>query len=85
MKKVVIRKCIVTGESHEKKALIRVVRTPIGKVVIDKSGRLNGRGAYVVRRKEAILQAKKKNSFGRALEVEIPESLYLELLELVSE
>ncbi|MDY0214080.1 MAG: YlxR family protein [Bacilli bacterium] len=85
MKKVVIRKCIVTGESHEKKALIRVVRTPIGEVVIDKSGRLNGRGAYVVRRKEAILQAKKKNSFGRALEVEIPESLYLELLELVSE
>ncbi len=85
MKKVVIRKCIVTGESHEKKALIRVVRTPSGEVVIDKTGRLNGRGAYIVRRKDAILSAQKKNLFARVLAVEVKEDLYLDLLELAGE
>lgn len=83
MKKPVIRKCIVTNESHEKKALIRVVRTPEGAVVIDKSGRLNGRGAYIVAREDAVLLAWKKNAFARVLQVEINPSLYEELLELV--
>lgn len=85
MKKIVIRKCIATGESHPKKDLIRVVRTPNGEVIIDQTGKLNGRGAYVVRRGDAILLAKKKNSFARALEVDVPLSLYEELLELVRE
>lgn len=85
MKKVIIRKCIATGESHEKKDLIRVVRTPSGEVVIDKTGRLNGRGAYIVRRKDAILKAQKKNLFARVLEVEVKDDLYLLLLEQSSE
>lgn len=43
MKKEVLRRCIVTGESHPKQALIRVVRTPDGVVIIDHSKKANGR------------------------------------------
>ena len=85
MKKEVIRRCIVTGESHPKKALIRVVRTPEGNVIIDQSGKSNGRGAYIVARKDAVVLARKKNAFNRALEIEVPSSLYDELMELIRE
>lgn len=85
MKKEVLRRCIVTGESHPKQALIRVVRTPDGVVIIDHSKKANGRGAYVVARKDAILLAKKKDAFARALEVATSPALYEALLELVRE
>lgn len=85
MRKSIIRKCIVTNERFEKKDLIRVVRTPEGSVVIDKTGRLNGRGAYIVARKAVILEAQKKNIFARHLEVEVQGDLYLSLLELARE
>lgn len=82
MKKEVIRKCIVTGESHNKKELLRVVKTPTGEIVVDKTGRVNGRGAYVVARRDAIKLARKKNSFGKVFEKEISEDIYLLLEEL---
>lgn len=85
MKKEVLRRCIVTGESHPKKNLIRVVRTPEGNVIIDPTKKANGRGAYVVARQDAILLAKKKDAFARALETPTSEGLYEALLELVRE
>ncbi|MFA5660501.1 MAG: YlxR family protein [Bacilli bacterium] len=85
MKKEVLRRCIVTGESHPKNNLIRVVRTPEGNVIIDPTKKANGRGAYVVARQEAILLAKKKDAFARALETTTSEALYEALLELVRE
>ncbi|MGI6734906.1 MAG: RNase P modulator RnpM [Bacilli bacterium] len=85
MKKIIIRRCIVTHESHEKRDLIRVVRTPDGRVVIDDTGRLNGRGAYLVKRKDAILLAQKKNALAHALNIEVDPAIYKTLLEVVGE
>ena len=45
VKKIPMRTCVVTKEKCEKKELIRIVRTPLKEVVIDESGKLNGRGA----------------------------------------
>lgn len=83
MKKIIVRRCIVTHESHEKRDLIRVVRTPDGRVVIDATGKVNGRGAYLVRRRDAILLAQKKNALSHALNIEVDPALYLKLLEEV--
>lgn len=80
MKKLPLRKCVATLEQLPKKDLIRIVRNKEGKVFIDESGKANGRGAYLKKDKEAIEIARKKNSLGRALEVEIPEEIYEELL-----
>ena len=85
MKKIIVRRCIVTHESHEKRDLIRVVRTPDGRVVIDNTGRLNGRGAYLVKRKDAILLAQKKNALAHALNIEVDPAIYKTLLEVVGE
>jgi uncharacterized protein len=82
-KKVPLRKCIATGEMRPKKELVRIVRSKEGEVSIDLTGKKNGRGAYLSKDKEAILLAKKKNTLKNHLEVDINESLYDELLELV--
>ena len=84
MKKIPMRKCVVTQEQFPKKELIRVVRTPEGTVVIDKGGRVNGHGAYIKSDLSVLELAKKKKALARALECEIPESLYEELGEMIN-
>lgn len=85
MKKVPLRKCVATQEQLPKKELIRVVRTPEKKVVVDLSGRMNGRGAYLKRSLEAIDIAQKKKVLNRALEVTVEDSIFDELRELINE
>ena len=79
MKKIPMRSCVVTGEKCEKKDLIRVVRNKEGEVFVDPTGKMNGRGAYLKRSLEAIEIASKKGALKRALECDIPESIYEEL------
>lgn len=79
MRKVPLRKCVATGEQLPKKELIRIVRNKEGEVFVDEVGKMNGRGAYLKRSKEALTVAKKKNVLGRSLGVTIPETIYEEL------
>ena len=85
MKKIPMRSCVVTGEKLPKKELIRVVRTPEGNVIVDKSGKANGRGAYLKKSIETFEKASKSKILNRKLEVEVPDSIYEELKELVGE
>ena len=68
-----------------KSELVRVVRTPELNVVVDYSGRTNGRGAYLKKDKKVIEQAKKSKALNRHLEVEVPDSIFEELESLVGE
>ncbi len=82
MKKIPLRSCVVTKEKLPKKELIRVVKTTDG-VVIDETGKLNGRGAYIKKDLEAINKAKLGKHLNRALEIDVPETIYEELLKLI--
>ena len=44
MRKIPMRKCVVTQERFPKKDLIRVVRTPEQTIEIDLTGKKNGHG-----------------------------------------
>ena len=77
------RTCVVTREKCDKKDLIRVVRTPEKEVIIDLSGKANGRGAYIKKDLEAIEKAKKTKVLNKHLEIDIPDSIYEELTNLV--
>lgn len=81
-RKIPMRTCVVTREKCEKKDLIRVVRTPQGEVVVDLSGKMNGKGAYLKKSLEVFEQAKKSKSLDRVLEVEVPDTIYQELENL---
>lgn len=78
-----MRKCVATLEQHPKRDMFRIVRTPEMTVVVDLKGKMNGRGAYISKSKEAILIAKKKKILDRHLEIEVPENIYQELLDLI--
>jgi len=79
MKKIPMRSCVVTGEKLPKKELIRVVRTPEGNVIVDESGKANGRGAYLKKDIETFNKAQKSKILNKKLEVDIPDSIYDEL------
>ena len=85
MKKIPMRTCLATGEKLPKKELIRVVRTPEGNVIVDESGKANGRGAYLKKSLEAFDKAQKTKILNKRLEVEVPSSIYEELRSKVGE
>ena len=84
VRKIPMRTCIVTKEKCEKKDLIRVVRTPEGKVVVDLTGKQNGRGAYLKKDKEVFLKAKNNKILDRVLEVYVPDEIYETLTRKVN-
>ena len=75
-KKIPQRQCMGCRERMEKRALIRVVRTPEGVVQLDFSGKLGGRGAYICPKAECLKKAQKSKALERSLEVPIPEEVY---------
>lgn len=82
-KKVPIRKCLATNQPYPKYEMFRIVRTPEGEIKIDPTGKMNGRGAYISKSKEAVEIAKMKNVISRHLEAKVPEEVYLELLKQI--
>jgi predicted RNA-binding protein YlxR (DUF448 family) len=85
LRKVPLRKCVATQEQLPKKELIRVVRTPEKQVIVDETGKANGRGAYLKKSIDAIDLAQKKKILNRALNVEVADAVYDELRKLVNE
>jgi predicted RNA-binding protein YlxR (DUF448 family) len=85
IKKVPMRKCVITGNQFPKKDLLRVVREPDGKITLDDTGKVRGHGVYLCKDETVIKQAMKKHILDRYLEVPVPEEIYLELLKKVSE
>ena len=83
MKKIPTRTCIITKEKLPKQELVRVVRTPEGNVVVDTTGKLNGRGAYLKKDLEVFEKAKKSKVLDRHLEVSVDDSLYEALNDLL--
>ena len=75
-KKVPLRQCIGCRESKPKNELIRVIKTPENDICLDKTGRLNGRGAYICLSKECFDKAVKSKGLERALKCEIPKEIY---------
>lgn len=84
MKKIPMRRCLATQLSFPKKELLRIVRTPDGEVKVDLSGKLNGKGAYISKTKEALDIAKARKVLDRALEIKVPNEVYEEIERLIN-
>ena len=82
-KKIPLRTCVVTNEKLPKKELLRIVRTPEGKIEPDLSGKLNGRGAYIKTSLEVLEKAKKNKSLNRHLEVVLSDEDYERIKEVI--
>lgn len=82
-KKIPMRTCVVTKEKLPKQELIRVVRTPEGTVIVDTTGKANGRGAYLKKDITTFEKAKQSKVLNRHLETEVPDFIFEELKTLV--
>lgn len=84
-KKVPLRRCVISKETLPKTELIRIVKQPDNVVVIDASGKLNGRGAYIKKDLKLLLKLKKSKQLERNLAVDIPETIYEQLEQLMKD
>lgn len=70
------RMCIGCGQMKEKAELIRIVKDQEGSILIDASGRLNGRGAYICRSSECMDTARKRKALERSFKCKISDETY---------
>ena len=80
-KKLPVRKCTGCGERFLKNTLVRIVKTPSGDIVLDTTGKISGRGAYICRSAKCLKKAEKTLKADRSLSCKIPEEIYKKLEE----
>ena len=83
VRKIPLRTCVITKEQLPKQELLRIVRTPEGKVVADETGKLNGRGAYIKKDITVLEKSKKGKVLEKRLECKIEDSVYEEIRKII--
>ena len=78
-KKIPMRMCVGCGEMKGKKEMMRVLKTPEGPIVLDMTGRKNGRGAYLCRKLDCLKKAEKNKGLERSFIMNIPDEVYQNL------
>ena len=76
VKKIPLRQCIGCGEMKSKKEMIRVIKPAEGEILLDATGRKNGRGAYLCPSMECFKKAVKGRGLERSFKMAIPREVY---------
>ena len=75
-KKIPMRQCIGCGEMKPKKEMLRVIKTAEEEIILDTTGRKNGRGAYLCPDSECLKKAIKGKGLERSFKMPIPKEVY---------
>ncbi len=78
-KKIPLRQCVGCGEMKAKKEMMRVIKTPEGDIVLDVTGKKNGRGAYLCQQEECLQKAMKNKGLERSFKMSIDQAIYEKL------
>lgn len=76
VRKIPMRKCVGCGEMKSKKEMMRVLKTEEGDIILDATGRKNGRGAYLCFSRECLVNAVKNKGLERSLKMAVPKTVY---------
>ena len=74
--KVPMRKCIGCQEMKSKKDMMRILKTTEEEIILDTTGKKNGRGAYLCFSKECFEKAENNQGLERSLKTAIPKEVY---------
>lgn len=74
--KIPMRQCTGCREKKSKKEMLRVLKTAENEIVLDATGKKNGRGAYLCFSKECLEKAMKSRGLERSLKAAIPQEVY---------
>ena len=80
-KKIPQRQCVGCSEMKNKKDMIRVLRTEDEGIVLDVTGKKNGRGAYICKNSECLMKAKKTKGLDRSFKMAVSEEIYDSLIK----
>ena len=80
-KKVPMRQCVGCGEMKNKREMIRVIKTSENEIILDATGKKNGRGAYLCADSECLKKVEKSKGLERSLKTAIPKEIYEQLEE----
>ncbi len=84
MKKIPQRTCLGCNEAKPKNKLIRIVKQSDGKIFVDKTGKAEGRGAYICNNgRECLEKAIKSKRLSRSFETEINNEIYESLVGVI--
>ena len=75
-KKIPMRQCVGCNEMKSKKEMMRVLKTTEGPIVLDVTGRKNGRGAYLCKDFTCLKKARKNKGLERSFKMSIPDEVY---------
>ena len=75
-KKIPMRQCIGCGEMKSKKEMMRILKTPEDEIILDATGKKNGRGAYLCKERECLAKAHKNKGLERSFKMSIPNEVY---------
>ena len=76
VRKIPMRKCIGCQEMKHKKEMMRILKTTENEIILDTTGKKNGRGAYICFSKECFEKAVKSRALERSLKMNIPQEIY---------
>lgn len=79
MKKIPLRTCMGCNEKKSKKELIRIVKNKQNEISIDRTGKAEGRGAYICDNIKCLEKVIKTKRLEKVLEVQISEDIYEQL------
>lgn len=79
VRKIPMRQCIGCHEMKNKKEMLRILKTPEDELILDNSGRQNGRGAYLCFSMECLNKAIHSKGLERSLKMKIPQEVYDQL------
>ncbi len=79
MKNEILRMCVVCREMKDKKTMTRIVKNKQGEFFIDKTGKMNGRGAYVCSEPTCRAKLQKQKILNKAFKCQLPEEIYKQL------
>lgn len=80
-KKIPMRQCIGCGEMKSKKEMMRVIKTAEGEIVLDITGKKNGRGAYICKSEACLQKARRTKGLERSFKMSISGEVYDRLEE----
>ena len=75
-KKIPMRQCVGCGEMKPKREMIRVIKTAEDEMILDTTGRKNGRGAYLCPDSECLKKAIKNKGLERSFKMPVPKDVY---------
>ena len=75
-KKIPLRQCIGCGEMKSKKEMVRILKTETEGIILDPTGRKNGRGAYICPSSQCFEKAIKTRGVDRSFKMQVPKEVY---------